>query len=133
MLSIHFFVAVVIITIGATFIQWFFTGFLFHKYQALTPLTWRKESGRSYAASTLLTLCFAFMFMTIFSLWKFKYGAINTITGIEFSAICWLAFFIPAEIGSAIYVKYAPMFVVGKCISALVEYILAGVIAAKMV
>jgi hypothetical protein len=52
--------------------------------------------------------------------------------GIEFGAICWLTFSIPSEIGSAIYINYSRMFVVGKCASSLVEYIVAGIVASKM-
>lgn len=129
MLSGKFFLTVIVIAVAITFIQWFFIGFLFHKHQAATPMTWRKESSRSYAASTILSLFFAFMFTIVVSLWIDKYGATNIINGIEFGAVCWLTFALPLEIGSAIYVNYSRMFVVGKCISSLVEYIVAGVVA----
>jgi len=128
MISGKFFLAIIVITIAITFIQWFFIGFLFHKYQALTPSVWRKESSRSYAASTIVSLFFAFMFTTIFYLWKTKYGVINFPDGIKFSVICWLGFSVTTEIGNAIYVNYSPIFVAGKCLSSLVEYIVAGII-----
>ncbi len=95
----------------------------------MTPSTWRKESSRSYAASTILSLLFAFMFMVIFSLWKNNYGDVHLPDGMEFGALCWITFAIPLEIGSAIYVNYSRMFVIGKSLSSLVEYILAGVLA----
>lgn len=128
-----FFLAVIVIAIAITFVQWFFVGFLFHKHQATTPMIWRKESSRSYAASTILSLFFAFMFTIVISLWIDKYGAMNIANGIEFGAICWLTFSIPIEIGAAIYVNYSRMFVVGKCLSSLVEYIVAGVVAAQLI
>ena len=133
MFSGHFFLVVIIIAIAIVLIQWFFTGFLFHKYQALTPSVWRKESTLSYAASSLLALFFAFMFTLIFSLWKNKNGSMDFINGIEFGFICWLTFTIPIEVGSAIYINYSRMFAVGKCVSSLFEYLVAGVIASQMI
>ncbi len=129
MFSLKFFIAVIVATISITIVQWFFVGFLFHKYQALTPSTWRKETSRSYAGSTILNLIFAFMFMLIFSLWKNKYGDVHLPEGMEFGVLCWITFAIPLEIGSAIYVNYSRMFVIGKSLGSLVEYILAGVLA----
>ena len=132
MLSGHFFLAVLFITIAISSIQWLFIGFLFHKYQAPTPQTWRKETGRSYALSTLLSVFFAYMFTFIFFTWKSRNGAMGILDGIEFSLICWLGFSIPLEIGNAIYVNYSRMFVFGKCISSLVEYTSAGIIASLL-
>lgn len=129
MFSLKFFLAVLAIAIASSVIQWFFTGFLFHKYQSSTPSTWRKESYLSYTGSTILSLFFACMFVLIFSLWKSKYGSLNFVDGIEFSSLCWLAFSIPAEIGTAIYVNYSRMFVLGKCVCSFVEYIIAGILA----
>ena len=133
MLSGHFFLVVIIIAIVVVFIQWFFTGFLFHKYQALTPSVWRKENNLSYLASTLLALFFAFMFTLIFSLWKNRNSSMDSMNGIEFGFMCWLTFSIPIEIGNTIYINYSRMFVVGKCISSLFEYLIAGVVASKMI
>lgn len=127
-----FFLAVIIITVAITFIQWFFVGFLFHKYQSLTPSTWRKENDRSYAASMIISLFFAFLFTIIFYLWKNKYGDMHFSDGIEFGAGCWLAFSVTTEIGNAIYVNYSPMFVFGKCLSSLVEYTVAGILAVAL-
>ncbi len=132
MISLKFFIAVIVTTISITIIQWFFVGFVFHKYQAETPAVWRKESSRSYAGSTLLALVFAFMFMVIFSIWKNKYGDMSMADGIKFGALCWITFAVPLEIGSAIYVNYSRMFVIGKTLSSLVEYIIAGVLATAL-
>jgi hypothetical protein len=129
MFSGKFFLTVFLITVAITFIQWFFIGFLFHKYQASTPATWRKENKRSYAASMIISLFFAFMFTIIFVIWKGNSdGSMNIVDGIIFGAIFWLAFSVTAEIGSAIYINYSRMFVVGKCVSSLVEYIVAGIL-----
>ena len=95
-------------------------------------MLWRKESKKSYAVSTVLSLFFALLFTTIISLWMHRYGPITTVEGMEFGMLCWLAFVIPLEIGSAVYVNYSPMFVVGKCLSGLVEYVAAAVLAVSL-
>ena len=52
--------------------------------------------------------------------------------GIEFGVVCWLAFSVTTEIGNAIYVNYSRMFVFGKCLSSLVEYAVAGMLAVSL-
>ena len=126
-----FFITTIAIAVAITFIQWFFIGFLFHKYQALTPATWRKETSRSYLASMFISLFFSFMFVLLFSLWKENCdGSINMLDGITFGVIFWLTFSVTAELGNAVYVNYSRMFVMGKCVSSLFEYIVAGGLAA---
>jgi hypothetical protein len=132
MLSGKFFLTVIVIAVAVTFIQWFFTGFLFHRYQSVTPSTWRKESNRSYAASMLLSLFFAFMFTVVFYFWKSKSGDIYLIDGIKFGLVCWLTFSVITEIGRAIYVNFSRMFVLGQCLSSLFEYVAAGIAAAVL-
>ena len=128
----RFFLAVLIITVAIAVIQWVFIGFLFHKYQWLTAGTWRKEDARSYAASTFISFLFAFLFTTIIYLWKSKYGNVNFYDGIAFGVICCITFSVPIEIGNSIYVNYSRMLVQGKCISSLLEYSVAGAIAATL-
>ena len=130
MLSGRFLLAVLVITTAISFVQWFFTGFLFHKYQSSTPATWRKESGRSYAASVVISLIFAFVFTTIIYVWKARYGVVSFTDGIKFGIICWATFSVTIEAGNAVYVNYSSKFVVGKCLSALVEYMIAGAVGA---
>lgn len=129
MLTWKFLLAIVAIAVADTCIQWFFIGFLFHKYQAATPMVWRKESSRSYAMSTAVSLFFGALFTIIISMWLRRYGAITVMEGVEFGVLCWLAFIIPLEVGAAIYVNYSRMFVLGKCLSGLVECVVAAGLA----
>ena len=129
MLSFKFFICIILITIAITTIQWFFVGFLFHKYQALTPATWRKESNRSYFASTIIALLFSFLFTTLFYHWMGLHTGMHYIDALKFAAMCWLTFSVTLEIGNAVYVNYSPIFVLGKCLSSLVEYLVALSIA----
>ncbi len=132
MLSGKFILAVLIITVSITLVQWFFTGFLFHKYQKATPAAWRKEDNSSYVASIIISLVFAFLFTTLIYLWKSKYGPVNIFEGMKFGIICWAAFSLTIETTNAIYVNYSRMFVAGKCLSSLVEYVIAGAVAAGL-
>lgn len=132
MVTGKFLLAIMAIAIADSFIQWLFIGFLFHKYQAATPAVWRKETNRSYAASTVMSLFFAIIFSTIISLWIRRYGAVTLADGTAFGVLCWLAFMLPMEIGSAVYVNVSRMFVVGKCLSGLAECAAAGVLAVTL-
>lgn len=69
------------------------------------------------------------MFTVIFYFWKSRFKDIPLIDGIGIGLICWLAFSVTAEIGSAIYVNYSRMFVLGKCLSSLFEYVAAAIAA----
>ena len=129
MFSRNFFLAIIITTIAITTIQWFFIGYLFHRFQALTPATWRKESSRSYLFSTVISFFFAFLFTTLFYYWKSTRGGMDLLAALKFSGLCWLTFSVSLEIGNAVYVNYSPMFVLGKCLSSLVEYLAAISIA----
>jgi hypothetical protein len=129
MISLRFFLAIIIITIAITTIQWFFIGFLFHRFQALTPATWRKESNRSYLVSAVISFFFAFLFTTLFYYWKSTRGGMDLFAGLKFAGLCWLTFSVTLEIGNAVYVNYSPLFVLGKCLSSFVEYLVAISIA----
>jgi hypothetical protein len=132
MLTGKFLLAVIAVTFATTLIQWFFIGFLFHKYQALTPSVWRKESSRSYAASTVIALVFAFLFVTLFFLVIEKAGPLDLVHGIGFGVLLWACFSLTFELNSAIYVNFSRMFTLGKCLSSLVEYAAAGALAAAL-
>jgi hypothetical protein len=132
MLSGRFLLTVIVVAVADIFIQWFFIGFLFHKYQGLTPSTWRKESNRSYMASMILSLFLAFMLTVVFYFWKSRSGGIYLMDSVKFGLLCWLAFSVTTEIGNAIYVNYSRMFVLGKCLSSLFEYVAASIAAALL-
>lgn len=126
----HFIFSAICAGVANIFIEWFFIGFLFHKYQALTPQTWRKESSKSYAYSSLLSLLFG----ALFTLFYFKIGTRYVIYHDLFSALKFGLFsfgcfaFLP-EIANAIYINYDKRFVAGKLLAALFSYLAAAVIA----
>lgn len=133
MFSGKFFLAVILIAVATICIQWFFVGFLFHKFQSRTPATWRKENTRSYVLSMIVSLFFAFMFALIFHVWKMSGdGSMGIREGVVFGFVFWLGFSVTIELGNAIYVNTSTMFVFGKCLSSLLEYLVSGILASLL-
>ena len=127
---LHFVLSAVCIGFANTCIEWFIIGFLFHKFQAVTPQTWRAESNRSYMYSTLLS----FLFGALFTFFYLKIGSHYVLRGnvwsnIKLGIICFACFSFILEIGNAIYINYDNKFVAGKLISSCFNYIVAAIIA----
>ena len=126
----HFIFSAICIGLANIFIEWFFIGFLFHKFQALTPQTWRKESGKSYAYSSLLSLLFG----ALFTLFYFKIGSRyviygNLLSACKFGLLCFGCFVVIREINSAIYINLDRRFTVGSLLASLFTFLAAAVIA----
>lgn len=130
MLTGKFFLTIIIITVAVSCIQWLVIGVIMHKYQAVTPDVWRKESSSSYMASMAADLLFAFFFTLIFSLVIRWQGKISITDALKFAVLLWLAFSVAAEINNVIYIKYDTRFFVGKIFSSLLEFIVSAIIAA---
>lgn len=126
----HFILSAISIGFASVLIEWFIIGFLFHKYQALTPQTWRPESNSSYLYSTLLS----FLFGTLFTLFYFKIGAHyvlehNLWSHIKLGLICFACFSFVSGINNSIYVNYDRKFVAGLLITSCLSYVAAAIIA----
>ena len=126
----HFILSAISIGVASVIIEWFFIGFLFHKYQALTPQTWRPESSRSYLYSTLLS----FLFGALFTLFYFKVGAHyvlehNIWSHIKLGLICFACFSFVSGINNAVYVNYDRRFVAGLLTASCLSYVAAAIIA----
>src|SRR5256885_14662143 len=48
--------------------SWFWMGFVFHRFQRLTPNTWRPENSRSYMLSSIVTFLSCIAIATVFLL-----------------------------------------------------------------
>jgi hypothetical protein len=130
MTTTHFILSAICIGIANTSFEWFFIGFLFHKAQALTPQTWRPESGRSYLYSTLLS----FLFGALFTLFYVKVGVNYVLLGsiwshIKLGIICFACFSFILEIGNAIYINYDKKFTAAKLMASAFSYVAAAIIA----
>ncbi|HTD97883.1 MAG TPA: hypothetical protein VK668_01285 [Mucilaginibacter sp.] len=126
----HFILSAVCIGFAHALTEWFFLGFLFHKYQALTPQTWRPESSKSYMYSTLLS----FAFGALFTLFYYKIGShyvlpSNIFSHIKLGLICFACFSLVSNINSSVYVNYDKKFVFGLLTSSGVNFVVAAIIA----
>jgi len=126
----HFALSSVCIGFANTCIEWFIIGFLFHRFQAITPQTWRPESNRSYLYSTLLS----FLFGVLFTFFYFKIGRHYILrsnilwSDIKLGIICFACFSFIPEVGNAIYINYNNKFSIGKLIASCLSYIAAAII-----
>ena len=126
----HFILSAICIGVANTCIEWFFIGFLFHKSQALTPQTWRPESGKSYLYSTLLSFLFGALFTLFYEKVGVNYVILhNVFSHIKLGLICFGCFGLILEISNAIYINYDRKFVVGKLIASAFTYMSAAFIA----
>src|SRR5271165_2109070 len=113
------------------------TGRLFHRYQALTPNTWRAtESWTHYlsaaAVRILASIAIGFLYAAV--------GATSRVFGLEliargagFGLILWAVTILPVVLEAALFVNWHRRFVVGLLLDWLVMYLLSGVSAALAV
>jgi hypothetical protein len=127
---IHFILSAVCIGIANTAIEWLFIGFLFHKFQALTPQTWRTENYSSYTYSTLLSLLFGILFTFFYLKIGFRYVLPGNIwSACKLGLICFAGFTFISELGNSIYINYDRKFLAGKLIATCLSYMVAAIIA----
>jgi hypothetical protein len=126
----HFILSTICIAFANTLIEWFIIGFMFHKYQALTPAVWKAENNRSYTYSTLLS----FLFGALFTIFYIHVGSKYVIPGniwsqLKLALICFACFSFILEMSNAIYINYDKKFAAGKLIASCLNYIAATLIA----
>ena len=111
----------------AIFTSWFWIGFAFHRFQKLTPNTWRPENSRSYALSGAITFLSCIAIATIFLLVARMGGVFaGGLPGaLRFSAVCWMALSAPLIVNAAVFINLHPWFVVGQVVNALTTSVLA--------
>ncbi|MGI9088273.1 MAG: hypothetical protein ACR2HH_11120 [Chthoniobacterales bacterium] len=127
------FVPGVIAGLISIFTSWFWVGLVFHKFQARTPQTWRRETGLSHAISSLVTLGAAIVIATLYvmvargnggSLGQGFYGAV------WFAILAWAALAAPVLINNFIYVNLHPLVIFGLLLTWLTNALLASLITA---
>jgi hypothetical protein len=115
------------------FTSWLWMGSIFHRFQKLTPQTWRPESGRSHALSSavhiLAALGIALLFMIVAGDQSSPFAA-GIGGSVQFALACWCVFALPIVLGAAIYVNLHPLVVVGQLLDWLSVSLLATVITA---
>ena len=111
----------------AIFTSWFWMGFVFHRFQQLTPDTWRPENNRSYLLSSGITFLGCIAIATVF-LFVARLGGVfaGGLPGaLRFAAVVWMAWSAPLILNAAVFINLHPWFVVGQVVNALTNSILA--------
>ena len=118
--------------IAAIFTTWFWMGLVFHRYQRLTPNTWRPENSRSYMLSSTITFLSGIAIATVFLLVARMGGVFSggCVGALRFAAVCWMALSAPLIVNAAVFINLHPWFVVGQVVNALTTSILACTITA---
>jgi hypothetical protein len=116
----------------AIFTSWFWMGFVFHRFQRLTPNTWRPENNRSYMLSSLVTLLSCLGIATVFLLVARTGGVFagGWPGALRFAAVVWMAWSAPFIVNAAVFINLHPWFVVGQVVNALTNSVLACTITA---
>jgi len=109
--------------------SWLIIGTLFHRYQRLTPETWRPEGPRQYAVSSLVQVLAGAAVGLLF----FVTGGAPSLSqsgwvvrGLVFGGVTWLAVACPIHVISAVYVKLHKGHVVGALLDSLVALTIVG-------
>jgi hypothetical protein len=130
MTPVHFTLSAACIGLANILIEWFIIGYLFHKSQALTPETWKKESGGSYVYSIFLAVLFGVLFTLFYMKIGSRYVIANSLwSHIKLGLICFAAFSFVMEINNAIYINYHRKFAIGKLIASCLSIVAAAIIA----
>ena len=116
----------------AIFTGWFWMGLVFHRFQRLTPNTWRPENNRSYLLSSTITFLSCIAIATVFLLVARMGGvfASGLPAALRFAAVVWMAWSAPLILNAAIFINLHPWFVVGQVVNALTNSVLACSITA---
>jgi hypothetical protein len=115
------------------FTSWLWMGSVFHRFQKLTPQTWRRETARSHALSSALHVLAAVGIAVLFAIVAhdqspcFPAGIGGAI---RFAFACWCVFALPIVVGDAIYINLHPFVILGQLLDWLSTSLLATVITA---
>jgi hypothetical protein len=108
------------------FFGWLWMGVVFHRYQRLTPNTWRPENNKTYTLSSVLSLLTCIAIATVFLLVARMGGVFAGGSGaLRFAAVAWMAFAAPVLVNAAVFINLHPWVVVGQVVNALTTSLLA--------
>jgi hypothetical protein len=109
------------------FFGWLWMGVVFHRYQKLTPNTWRPENNKTYTLSSVISLLTCIAIATVFLLVARMGGVFagGLAGALRFAAVAWMAFAAPVLVNAAVFINLHPWVVVGQVVNALTTSILA--------
>ncbi|HEY2800200.1 MAG TPA: hypothetical protein VGI85_06375 [Chthoniobacterales bacterium] len=115
------------------FTSWLWMGLIFHRYQARTPESWRRENNLSYGLSSAIHIfaCIvaAVLFRLVVADGNLFFGA-GVLGALRFGALLWMAMAAPLAIDAGVFVRLHPWVVVGQLIDWLTTSLLACVVTA---
>ncbi|HMG04847.1 MAG TPA: hypothetical protein VK581_05260 [Chthoniobacterales bacterium] len=115
------------------FTSWLWMGAVFHRFQKLTPGTWRRETGLSYFLSSalhILAACgIAFLFTIVMS-GEGRFFSPGIGGSIQFAFVCWSVFALPIIVEDAVFINLHPLVVLGRLLDWLSTSLLATVLTA---
>ena len=128
----HVVVAVVLSGILVSFVDWIFSGVLFHERYTAHPEIWRRPSGPETPAiigSTLLgfVTCGAFVIASP----SFHLGGFRQ--NLEFAVAIWLIAPLPLLISNALWIKMHPLIVLSHSLGWLAKLCVVAAITAWLV
>jgi hypothetical protein len=114
------------------FTSWLWIGVMFHRFQKMTPNTWRPENNRSYGLSSAITFLSCIAIATVFLLVARMGGVFaGGLPGaLRFAAVMWMALAAPSVVNAAVFINLHPWFVVAQVVNALTTSVLACSITA---
>lgn len=118
--------------IVSIFTSWIWMGVVFHRFQKVTPNTWRPENNRSYALSSAIHFLTCIAIATVFLLVARMGGVFSGgfAGAFRFAAVSWMALAAPVVIDAAVFVNLHPWVVFGQVVDSLTTSILACTITA---
>ncbi len=109
--------------------SWLITGYLFHRFQRLTPETWRPEGAKQYGLSSVIQVLGGAAIGLLF----FATGGLSHLgvagwlpNGLLFGALAWLALACSVQATNAVYINLHRGVVVGLFLDSLVGVLLAS-------
>jgi hypothetical protein len=119
--------------VASIFTGYLFMGALFHRFQALTPNTWRPEGPKQYALSSVFIIMGSIGIGLLFALTggvAATHGSAWWLQGLAFGLLCWAALPLPSLLSMSLFVNFHPGFVVGALLDSLVACTMTGVVVA---
>ena len=116
------------IGVVSSLIDRLFMGVLFHKYQALTPGTRRKESPRHYSSGMMVTLVFGFLFAYFYST-ETATGGNGFFSSVTIGFFPWVVLTLPFIVSVGIFVNWYKMVWLAPILDWLTIVVCASVLA----
>jgi hypothetical protein len=118
------------------FTGYLFMGALFHRFQALTPNTWRPEGAKQYALSSVFIILGSVGLGLLFALTggvTAAHGSPWWLQGLTFGSLCWVALPLPSLLSMALFVNFHRGFVLGALLDSFVACVVTSEVVAWFV